>query len=160
MPATALGRRPVLVVLVGALAIAFSGILYRVAEVSPTTGAFFRCLWALPVLWFLARREDGRFGPRTRRSRTLAYAAGSFFAADLVLWHNAIEQVGAGLATVLGNTQVVLVGLLAWVLLSEGPSRSSLTAIPVVGAGVVLISGAFEQGAYGANPPLGALYGV
>jgi len=145
---------------VGALAIAFSGILYRVAEVSPTTGAFFRCLWALPVLWFLARREDGRFGPRTRRSRTLAYAAGSFFAADLVLWHHAIEQVGAGLATVLGNTQVVLVGLLTWALLRERPPNSALAAIPVVSFGVVLISGVLEDGAYGSNPPLGALFGV
>src|SRR5215211_8730013 len=104
MPASVLGRRPVLVVLVGALAIAFSGILYRLSEVSPTTGAFFRCVWALPALWLLARAEDRRYGPREQRSRTLAWAAGAFFAADLILWHNSIEQVGAGLATVLGNT--------------------------------------------------------
>jgi drug/metabolite transporter (DMT)-like permease len=83
-----------------------------------------------------------------------------FFAADLILWHNAIELVGAGLATVLGNVQVVLVGLLAWVLLGERPQRSSLAAIPIVGFGVILISGALEQGAYGSNPRLGAIYGV
>jgi len=53
MPANALGRRPVPVVLAGALAIAFSGILYRYADVSPTTGAFFRCAWALAPLWLL-----------------------------------------------------------------------------------------------------------
>src|SRR5215208_5185312 len=160
MPATALGRRPVLVVLVGALAIAFSGILYRLAEVSPSTGAFFRCLWALPLLWLLARREDGRFGPRSRRSRLLAFAAGALFAADLVLWHHSIEQVGAGLATVLGNTQVVLVALLAWALLRERPQSSSLAAIPVVSVGVLRISGVLEEGAYGSSPPLGALFGV
>jgi drug/metabolite transporter (DMT)-like permease len=154
------GQRPVPVVLVGAVAIAFSGILFRLAHVSPSTGAFYRCVFALPPLWLLARMEDRRYGKRPRRSLSLAWLAGGFFAADLVLWHNAIEQVGAGLATVLGNTQVVLVGLLAWVLLGERPSRSSLAAIPVVGAGVVFISGAFEQGAYGSNPPLGALYGV
>jgi drug/metabolite transporter (DMT)-like permease len=68
--------------------------------------------------------------------------------------------VGAGLATVLGNTQVVLVGLAAWALLGERPHRSSLVAIPIVGAGVVLISGVLERGAYGANPRLGAVYGV
>ncbi len=160
MPATILGRRPVLVVLVGALAIAFSGILYRLAEVSPTTGAFFRCLWALPPLWLLARRERASFGPRPRRERALAWLAGAFFAADLVLWHHAIEQVGAGLATVLGNTQVVLVGVLTWALLRERPPSSALAAIPVVSVGVVLISGALEDGAYGSNPPLGALFGV
>lgn len=155
-----LGRRPVLVVLSGALAIAFSGILFRLSHVSPTTGAFYRCVWALPPLWLLARWEDSRFGPRPRRTRLLAWFAGVFFAADLVLWHNAIEQVGAGLATVLGNTQVVLVGLVTWLLLKERPSQSSVAAIPVVGIGVVLISGVVERGAYGDNPKLGAMYGV
>src|SRR5919199_5260805 len=150
------GERPVPAVLVGAVAIAFSGILFRLAHVSASTGAFYRCVWALPPLYVLAKRE----GPRPRRARALAWLAGIFFAADLVLWHNAIEQVGAGLATVLGNTQVVLVGLLAWALLGERPQRSSLVAIPVVGFGVVLISGALEQGAYGSNPGLGAAYGV
>jgi drug/metabolite transporter (DMT)-like permease len=155
-----LGQRPVLVVLSGALAIAFSGILFRVSHVSPSTGAFYRCFWALPPLWLLARWEDSRFGSRPRRARVTAWIAGAFFAADLVLWHNAIEQVGAGLATVLGNTQVVLVGLVTWLLVGERPSRSALLAIPVVAVGVVLISGALEQGAYGSNPQLGALYGV
>src|SRR5919106_3356280 len=160
MPAHALGRRPVLVVLAGALAIAFSGILYRYADVSPTTGAFFRCAFALPPLWLLARLEERRYGARPRRDRMLAWIAGLFFAVDLIFWHNAIEQVGAGLATVLGNTQVVLVALLAWAVLGERPPRTALAAIPVVGFGVVLISGALEDGAYGANPSLGALYGV
>jgi drug/metabolite transporter (DMT)-like permease len=154
------GQRPVLAVLVGAVAIAFSGILFRLAEVSASTGAFFRCLFALPPLWLLARLEDRRYGPRRGRTLWMAWIAGAFFAVDLVLWHNAIEQVGAGLATVLGNTQVVLVGLLAWMLLGERPQRSALAAIPIVGVGVVLISGALEEGAYGLNPPLGALYGV
>jgi drug/metabolite transporter (DMT)-like permease len=58
------------------------------------------------------------------------------------------------------NIQVVLVGLLAWILLRERPHNSSLAAIPVVGFGVVLISGVLEQGAYGSNPKLGAVYGV
>jgi drug/metabolite transporter (DMT)-like permease len=154
------GQRPVLAVLVGAVAIAFSGILFRLSHVSPSTGAVYRCVWALPPLWLLARAEDRRFGKRDRRSVGLAWIAGAFFAADLILWHNAIEQVGAGLATVLGNVQVVLVGLLAWGLLGERPHRSSLAAIPIVGIGVVLISGALERGAYGSNPGLGAVYGV
>jgi drug/metabolite transporter (DMT)-like permease len=160
LPVARLGQRPLVVVLAGAVAIAFSGILYRLSEVSPSTAAFYRCALALPPLWLLARLEDRRFGPRGRRARVLAWVAGAFFAADLVLWHHAIDHVGAGLATVLGNTQVVLVALLAWLLLRERPPRGSLTAIPVVGVGVVLISGVLEQGAYGSNPPLGALFGV
>jgi drug/metabolite transporter (DMT)-like permease len=154
------GQRPVLAVLVGAVAIAFSGILFRLSHVSPSTGAFYRCLFALPPLWLLARRETRRYGKPPRRAVRLACLAGAFFAADLILWHNGIEQVGAGLATVLGNTQVVLVGLLAWAMLGERPQRSSLAAIPFVGFGVLLISGVLESGAYGSNPGLGVLYGL
>jgi len=157
---SALARRPALTVLVGAVAIAFSGILFRLSHVSPSTGAFYRCVWALPVLWLVARWERRRWEPRPIRARYLAWFAGVFFAADLVLWHNAIDQVGAGLATVLGNTQVVLVGLIAWLLWRERPQTASLIAIPVVLVGVVLISGALEHGAYGKNPPLGAVFGV
>jgi len=152
--------RPILATLAGALAIAFSGILFRVAHVSPTTGAFFRCAYALPVLWPLARLEDRRYGPRPLKQRALAWLAGLFFAVDLVAWHQGIEEVGAGLATVLGNLQVVLVGLLAWAILREKPPGRSLAAIPVALVGVVLISGAFEHGAYGRNPGLGVAYGI
>ena len=86
--------------------------------------------------------------------------AGLFFAADLILWHHAIEDVGAGLSTVLGNTQVVLVGLVAWTLLGERPSTRALVSIPIVMVGVVFISGAIGAGAYGAHPARGVLFGV
>jgi drug/metabolite transporter (DMT)-like permease len=155
-----LHNRPILAALTGAVAISFSGILFRVAHVSPSTGAVFRCLYALPPLWLLARWEDSRYGPRPLKQRGLAWLAGLFFAVDLVAWHQGIEEVGAGLATVLGNLQVVLVGLLAWAILREKPPGRSLAAIPVALVGVVLISGAFEHGAYGRNPGLGVAYGI
>lgn len=153
-------RHPARAALAGALAIAFSAILYRTAEVSPETGAFFRCAYALPVLWMLVRLEERHLGPRPRQLRLTAWVAGAFFAADLLLWHHAIEAVGAGLATVLGNTQIVLVGLIAWALFRERPAPAALAAIPIAMIGIVLISGALEEGAYGDNPPLGVLLGV
>jgi drug/metabolite transporter (DMT)-like permease len=155
-----LDRRPELGALAGAVAIVFSGILFRYADVSASTGAFFRCFYALPALAVLGIVEDRRLGPRSRRARLYAVFAGAFFAADLVLWHHSIEYVGAGLATVLGNTQVLMVGLLAWALLSERPSNRALVAIPVAFGGVVLISGVVEQGAYGDNPALGVVLGM
>ncbi len=155
-----LHNRPILAALIGAVAIAFSGILFRVAHVSPSTGAVFRCLYAVPLLWVLAKLEDRRYGPRPLKQRALAWLAGVFFAVDLIAWHQGIEEVGAGLATVLGNLQVVLVGLLAWAILRERPSNRSIAAIPVALVGVVLISGAFEHGAYGRNPGLGVAFGI
>ena len=160
MSPSALARRPEITVFLGAAAIAFSGILFRLSHVSPSTGAFYRCFWALPVLWPIVIWEERRWGTRPLRMRAFAWAAGLFFTADLILWHNAIDLVGAGLATVLGNTQVVLVGLLAWLLFHERPHRSSLVAIPVVAVGVLLISGALDHGAYGSNPGRGAVFGV
>ena len=142
------------------MVISFSAILVRLAEVSPSTAAFFRCAYALPVLALLAWHESRRYGPRTLRERVPLWIAGVMFAADLTFWHHSIEAVGAGLATVLGNIQVVLVGLLAWVALGERPDKRSLASIPVVFTGVILISGVVGSGAYGDDPLLGVVYGV
>ena len=49
-PLEAIAQRPRLAALLGAMCIAFSGIFYRYAEVTPTTGTVFRCLFGLPVL--------------------------------------------------------------------------------------------------------------
>lgn len=156
----ALRQRPVLTAVLGALTIAFSAIFVRLADVSPTTAAFFRCAYALPPLALLAWYERRRYGPRAPGQARLAWIAGVFFAADLVLWHHAIEQVGAGLATVLGNTQVVIVALAAWVLLGERPGTRVAISVPVVLLGVVLISGVIGEGAFGRDPVLGVLLGL
>jgi len=144
----------------GALTIAFSSILVRLSHTSPSTSAIFRCLYALPLLAVLALREDRRLGRRPARDRRLALVAGVFLGADLLCWHRSIADIGAGLSTVLANLQVVAVPLLAWALLAERPGRRVLAALPIVLAGIVLISGALEQGAYGRDPAAGAVFGV
>lgn len=148
-----------LVALVGVLAISLSAIFVRLASVSPSTAAVFRGVYALPILaivWWLVRRRDHR----RRFERFLAGAAGLFLALDLAMWHRSIHAIGAGLATVLANTQVVFVGLLAWALHRERPTRSALLTIPLVFAGVVLISGMGRGDAYGNAPAAGAWLGV
>jgi drug/metabolite transporter (DMT)-like permease len=142
------------------MCIAFSGILVRLADVSPDTAALFRCLYAVPVLGLLVWVERRRFGPRHSRERMFAVIAGVFFAADLMFWHRSIEAVGAGLATVLGNLQVVFVPLIAWLFLGERSGPRVVVAVPIVLAGIVLISGILEEDAFGADPVLGVIYGV
>lgn len=144
----------------GAGAIAFSGILVSVSGAAPATAAVFRCAYALPVLAVLAWRERSRHGARTAALRRRSLAAGAAFAVDLVAWHAAIGLVGAGLATVLANVQVVVVGITAWMVLGERPARATIAAIPVMLAGVTLISGVVGGDAYGSDPPLGALLGL
>jgi drug/metabolite transporter (DMT)-like permease len=144
----------------GAAAIAFSSILVRLSHASPSTAAIFRCAYALPVLGLLAWREDRRLGPRRWTERRIAVASGVFFAADLIMWHHSIGDVGAGLATVLANIQVVLVPLVAWAVLAERPGRQVLAALPVALLGVLLISGVLEQGAFGRDPARGTVFGL
>jgi drug/metabolite transporter (DMT)-like permease len=120
----------------------------------------FRCFYALPLLGLLAWLEDRRYGRRPWRDRRLAVPAGVFFAADLVFWHYAIADVGAGLSTVLGNLQVVVVPFVAWAVLGERIQSRLLAALPLACSGIVLISGVLETGAYGDDPARGVVFGI
>jgi drug/metabolite transporter (DMT)-like permease len=128
--------------------------------VSPETATVFRCLYGLPILALVGWLEHRRYGPLPSRAVRLAIVAGVFFAADLLSWHHAVDQVGAGLATVLGNLQVIVVALVAWLAFGERPPRSVLLGLPIVLAGVLLISGIVGSGAFGANPQLGTALGI
>lgn len=154
------GRLPYVTGVAGALLIAFSAVFVRLSGASPSTAATFRCAYALPLLALLAVRERRRHGARRRPERVLALLAGVCFAADLTLFHHTIGLVGAGLATVLANTQVVLVALLGWALLGERPQGRVLVAVPIVMSGVVLISGVVGSAAYGRDPTLGVALGL
>lgn len=148
-----------LAALAGIFAISFSAILVRLSGTSPSTAAFYRCAYALPpllLLWLAVRRRDHR----TRRERWLALGAGLLFAFDLTLWHRAIVDIGAGMSTLLGNTQILFVGVLAWILFRERPTRAAFVLIPVIFLGVALSSGLGRADAFGANPARGAIYGL
>jgi drug/metabolite transporter (DMT)-like permease len=151
---------PALAALAGAMCVAFSGILVIYAAVSPSAAAAYRAALAVPPLLLLSWLEDRRQGRRSRRQRALAFAAGIFFAADLTFFHHAIVFIGAGLATVMGNLQVIFVGFVGWLILGERPSNRLLTAVPVALLGVVLISGVIGAGAYGSDPGLGVVIGL
>ncbi len=145
--------------IMGICAISFSAIFVRLANVSPSTAAVFRTGYALPVLaviWWVVRRRD----ERGWRARLLPALAGVFLGIDFYFWHRSIDLIGAGLATVLGNTQVLFVGFAAWMLHGEKPTRSVFWAVPVVFGGVTLVSGVGAAHAYGSDPVLGTLFGV
>ena len=156
----AIAGRPRLAAFLGATCIAFSGILYSWAAVSPSTGTLFRALFGLPLLGLVAWLEHRRLGPLPARTVRLALLAGVFFAGDLTFWHHAIAAVGAGLATVLGNLQVLIVGVVAWLAFGERPSRNTFLALPIVLVGIALISGAIGGRAFGADPVLGVVLGL
>jgi drug/metabolite transporter (DMT)-like permease len=155
-----LSGRPVARAALGAASISSSAILVTLANVGPATTAFYRCALALPVLVLLAVLEQRRNGPRPVRRRLGAWVAGLFLAVDLILWNHSIADVGAGVATVLGNLQVLFVGVLAWLLFRERPGRRYLVMLPVVFLGVVLVSGLVGSRTAALDPLAGIGYGV
>lgn len=158
MRARAAGPRTL--ALAGAATISFSSILVRLSDTSASTAAIFRCVYAVPLLAWFAHREERRLGRRSLRERGFGFGAGIFFATDIMLWNHSILDVGAGLATVLANIQVVALPLVAWALLGERPNRRLAAALPLAALGVLLISGALEHGAYGRAPGRGTLFGL
>jgi drug/metabolite transporter (DMT)-like permease len=152
--------RPVLRAALGAACISSSAIMVTLANVGPATTAFYRCLLALPVLVLLAVLEQRKNGPRPVRRRISAWMAGLLLAVDLVLWNHSIADVGAGVATVLGNLQVLFVAVLAWMLFRERPGRRYLIMLPVVLLGVVLVSGLVGGTTAGLDPLAGIGYGL
>lgn len=140
--------------LIGAVIISFSAIFFSLSQADPVTATFFRGAYALPlliVIWWAHRTRDTR--PRSRH--LMALAAGGALALDVVAWHSAIDQIGAGLATLIANSQVIFVSLAAWVFLKERPDNKVLGAIPIILFGVALVSGIGQTDAFGSNPVLG-----
>lgn len=149
-------RRTLIAALVGAIAISFSAIYFALSDVEPITGTIFRTAYAIPVLfviWWTGRSRDRR--PTWRR--WLAFGAGLMLGIDIVLWHEAIDFIGAGLATLIANSQVIWVTFGAWIIHKERPGSRVLATVPVVLFGVALVSGLGQDDAFGANPVLGAV---
>tara|TARA_B100001123_G_scaffold360650_1_gene416767 strand:+ start:1431 stop:2396 length:966 start_codon:yes stop_codon:yes gene_type:complete len=147
------------IALFGALAISFAPMLYLFSGKNPLTGAFFRMFYALPLLGIIiliSKKHD----PRTSKTRLFAFFAGMILAIDFVSYHSAIDWIGTGIATLIGNSQVIIVTLISWWLLNEKPNRSILISLPIVMLGLALISGIWDENPYGESPLKGVIAGV
>lgn len=150
--------RPLLTGTLGAAVISTSAILVKLAGLPATTTATLRYGYALPVLALLALLE-----PRTRRDpRTVGWRvlAGLLFAAAGIMQNLAVSLIGAGVATVICNLQVLVVVVGGWRLFGEAPPRRLLLAIPPALLGVVMVTGVIGGTATGADPGLGVLAGL
>lgn len=128
--------------LLGAVAISFSGVWVTIAEVSATTSAFYRVFFGFFFLLLIFLRMDKKQRPISPRGHLLlGLLCGFLFAGDLYCWHNAIQRIGPGLATLLGNFQVFVLAGIGILLLKERYSRLLLPAIPMAVFGLFLIVG-------------------
>ena len=152
-------RRTMLIALAGAVAISFSPVFYVYSDTNPSTGAFFRMLYALPALALLAylvRKSD----TRSSRTRWTAFGAGLILAPDMLSYHSSMIFIGIGIATLIGNSQVIIVTLASWKLFGEKPNQAILVSLPIVVIGLALISGIADTDPYGEDPVKGVVFGT
>ena len=159
MKAPAGDRRTMLIALAGAFLLSFAPLFYIQSETTPITGAFFRMAYAIPILlilvWYLNREDSRSFN-----TRMLTFAAGFLLAIDFAGYHSAIDYIGSGIATLIGNSQVIIVTLSSWWLFGERPNRMILLALPMVMLGLVFIAGIWDDEPYGEDPFKGVIASI
>ena len=147
--------------LLGAVCISFSPVFVKIAQVGPSTSAFYRMAFGglglvAAVLFHKGvtrgARRDARGPARGRGVSGLAAWFGLAalplaawcalaFALDLAFWHAAIHIVGPGLATILANSQVVLLAAYGVLVLGEcGVARLAVSLL-FAAAGIGLLFG-------------------
>jgi drug/metabolite transporter (DMT)-like permease len=149
-------RSPAWAGLTGAVIISFSAIFFELSGADPVTATGFRMVYALPVLatlWWRVRNQD----TRPAADRVIGLASGVFLAIDVVVWQSSMQYIGTGLATLIANSQVVIVPLAAWLLLKERPAGRVVVALPIVILGLALITGLGTRSTFGSRPVLGVL---
>jgi drug/metabolite transporter (DMT)-like permease len=155
------GLHPGVLVAAGAVCTSVSAAFVKLAHTSAGTAAFFRCAIALVVLVPMALADHRRGGPTTWRFQRAPLAAGVLLGVDYVFWAASINEVGAAVATVLINIQVLVFPLLAAVFDKTSLTRRFLLSVPVMLGGVVLASGATEPATEpGGDPVTGLAFGI
>ncbi len=101
---------------VGAGCLGFAPIFVKLVTLGPTSIGIYRCGIAAILLYLFAeyeRRRQGLSAFLIWNSKTLGALAlpGFLFAIDLFIWHRSVIFAGAGLGTILANTQVFYVAL-------------------------------------------------
>ncbi len=143
----------------GAASLSLSATFVKLADVTSGTAAFLRCLIALGALVPMALWELHRRGAMPTRLYPMAIGAGVFLGADYVMWTASILDVGASIATVLINVQVVVLPLIALVVDRTAIPRRFLMAVPCMLFGVALAGGLI--GGTGADNALrGSVLGI
>lgn len=148
-------------VLAGAACLSLSAIVVKIAAVDAATTAFLRCAIAvvvlLPLAWAEVRRSPR---PLSRRGLWLAAAAGTALGVDYILWTASIFEVGAGIATVLINVQVLVLPLLGLLVEKEPIGRRFWWALPGMLIGIGLVGGLASGATGSGNYLLGTIAGV
>jgi drug/metabolite transporter (DMT)-like permease len=149
---------PLVALIVGAIAMAISPILVRLADVGPFASAFWRVALALPVLYAWMRVSERGARPASGGLTQPIVWVGVTFAGDLFFWHLAILHTSVANATFFATMAPLWVVLFAWLIFGQRASGVVLTglALCLVG-GTILVSRSIQLRSGGS---LGDLYGL
>jgi len=135
----------IVVLLFGAVCIAFAPIFVRLSELGPSATAFYRLLFSLPVVWsWMAldwKTDSTGRRPASWNDYRLLAMAGFFFAGDLAVWHWSIRLTSVANATLLANFAPIFVTLGAYIIFKERFSKVFLFGMVCAIAGVVILLG-------------------
>ena len=135
----------------GATGIGFAPIFVRLSETGPTATAFFRLLFALPLLWLWAgldRRQITTFRqPAGWKDYGQLALGGLFFTADLSIWHWSLQFTTVTNSTLLTNITPLFVTIGARIFFGDRITVSFLVgmALAIAGGGM-LVGTSFELG--------------
>ncbi len=152
--------RAYLVLALGLIGMAFSGIFVKLAGAPGAVSAFYRVLVAVAVLALPFGRGIARNGRPLRREVLIAILAGLFFAGDLFFWNTGILISGATNPTLMGNTAPIWVGLGAMLFFGERPSRLFWAGLAVAIGGAAVILGVDALNDVGLGTFFGVLSGM
>jgi len=120
----------------GAIAIGFAPIGLRYSAFEPQATGFWRFAFALPLIALVIKAQGGKLG----RPSLLALVAGFFFGLDIAFWHASLVMTSVANATFLVNLGNAAVGLVAWLVLRERPTRIWFVALSIALLGAFLLS--------------------
>ncbi|MCA9669050.1 MAG: DMT family transporter [Myxococcales bacterium] len=152
----------------GALMVSFAPVFVKLLigrNMAPTTIGAWRMLMGAVLFAGLSRLRGQRLGlglhgsAAKKMARVLTLAA-LFFAIDLFVWHKSIVYVGAGMATILANTQVFWTAALGRVVFGDRLSLLLAIAAPLGFVGVVLLTGVGSDIVLSRDRLLGLAFGL
>lgn len=122
----------------GSILISFSAVFVKLTTTGPTVDGFYRMLFGGIGLIILALIQKQPFFSH-RKSLYLAIIAGILFACDLSFWHQSIEYIGPGLATIIVNMQVFALGIIGYFWFHDSINWRYLVSIPIAMVGMYLL---------------------
>lgn len=151
---------PFFILIIGAIAIAFSPIFVRFSDVDPIMTAFYRIFISLPFFLFFSSFniiEKVKF-PEFNNSYVIFLVSGIFFALDLICWHWSIKLTTVSKATFLSNLAPIVVIIFSLIFLKEKFSKFFYLAVLLSMVGMLMLLG--ESFKFNKSQFIGDLLGV